>query len=178
MKKLGIRGRRWLKAFHVLFSMTWIGAATSITIIPFVTGNTTSGAELYAYNEAIKMGDLIIIPCAILCVITGLLLCWQTPWGFFKYWSVVIPLAVWTVAIVLGITCFTPWTNDLVRISKAEGLAALQNVEYLYALRMLKIFSIVWIIILIFAAFLSVIKPWGRLRKTQGEAEPSPVGSM
>jgi len=178
MKKLGIRGRRWLKAFHVLFSMTWIGAGITITIIPFVTGNTTSGAELYAYNEAIKMGDLIVIPCAVLCVITGSLLCWQTPWGFFKYWSVVIPLVVWIVAIVLGITCLGPWTDDLVRISKAEGLAALQNGEYLYALRMLKIFSIVWIIIIIFAAFVSVIKPWGRLRKTQGEAEPSPVGTM
>jgi len=177
MKKLGIRGRRWLKAFHVLFSMTWIGAGITTTIIPFVTGNTTSGAELYAYNEVIKMGDLIIIPCAILCVITGLLLCWQTPWGFFKYWSVVIPLVVWTVAIVLGITCLGPWTDDLVRISKAEGLAALQNGEYLYALQMLKILSIVWIIILIFAAFVSVIKPWGRIGKTKDEAEPSPVGT-
>jgi len=50
MKKLGIRGRRWLKAFHVLFSMTWIGAGITTTIIPFVTGNTTSGAELYAHH--------------------------------------------------------------------------------------------------------------------------------
>ena len=178
MNKLGIRGRRWLKAFHVLFSMTWIGAGITQTIIPFVTGNTTSGAELYAYNEAILLGDLIVIPCAILCVITGLLLCWQTPWGFFKYWSVVIPLVVWAVAIVLGIACLGPWTEDLVRISKAEGLAALQNGEYLYALQMMKIVGIVWISILIFAAFVSVIKPWGRIGKTKDEAEPSPTGSV
>ena len=177
MKSLGIRGRRWLKAFHVLFSMTWIGAGITTTIIPFVTGNTTFGAELYAYNRAIQMGDLIIIPCAILCVITGLILCWQTPWGFFKYWSVVIPLVVWAVAIVLGIACLGPWTSDLVRISKTEGLAALQNGEYLYALQILKILSIVWIIILIFAAFVSVIKPWGRIGKTKDEVEPSPVGT-
>ena len=178
MNKLGIRGRRWLKAFHVFFSMTWIGAGITTTIIPFVRGNTTSGAELYAYNEAIQMGDLIIIPCAILCVITGLLLCWQTPWGFFKYWSVVIPLVVWAVAIVLGIACLGPWTEDLVRISKAEGLAALQNGEYLYALQMIKILGIVWIIILIFGAFVSVIKPWGRIGKTKDEAEPSPTGTV
>ncbi len=178
MNKLGIRGRRWLKAFHVFFSMTWIGAGITTTIIPFVRGNTTSGAELYAYNEAIQMGDLIIIPCAILCVITGLLLCWQTPWGFFKYWSVVIPLVVWAVAIVLGIACLGPWTEDLVRISKAEGLAALQNGEYLYALQMMKILGTVWITILIFAAFVSVIRPWGRIGKTKDEAEPSPTGTV
>ncbi len=157
--------------------MTWIGAGITQTIIPFVTGNTTSGAELYAYNEAIKMGDLIVIPCAVLCVITGLLLCWQTPWGFFKYWSVVIPLVVWAVAIVLGIACLGPWTDDLVRISKAEGLAALQDGEYLYALQMMKILGSVWIIILIFAAFVSVIRPWGRIGKTKDEAAPSPVGT-
>jgi len=167
MNKLGIRGRRWLKAFHVFFSMTWVGAGITTTIIPFATGNITSGAELYAYNEAIQMGDLIIIPCAVLCVITGLLLCWQTPWGFFKYWSVVIPLVAWAVAIVIGITCLGPWTEDLVRISRAEGLAALQNGEYLYA---------VWISILIFAAFVSVIKPWGRIGKTKDEAELSTAG--
>ena len=177
MKKLGIRGRRWLKAFHVLFSMTWIGAGITQTIIPFITGNTISGAELYAYNKAIELGDLIVIPCAVLCVITGLLLCWQTPWGFFKYWSVVIPLVVWIVAIVLGIACLGPWTSDLVRISKAEGLAALQNEEYLYTLQMFKILGIVWIIILIFAAFVSVIRPWGRIGKTKDEAAPSPVGT-
>ena len=159
------------------FLMTWIGAGITTTIIPFVAGNTTSGAELYAYNRAIQMGDLIIIPCAVLCAITGLLLCWQTPWGFFKYWSVVIPLVAWAVAVVLGITLGT-WTEDLVRISKAEGLAALQNGEYLYALQMNKILGIVWIIILIFAAFVSVIKPWGRIGKTKDEAEPSPTGTV
>ena len=167
MKKLGMRGRRWLKAFHVFFSMTWIGAGITTMIIPFVTGNTTSGAELYAYNKVIELGDLIIIPCAVLTVITGLILCWQTPWGFFKYWSVVTPLVVWAVAIVLGIACLGPWTEDLVTISKAEGLAALQNGEYLYALQMMKIVGIVWITILIFAAFVSVIKPWGRIGKNQ-----------
>jgi putative transposase len=55
-----------------------------------------------------------------------------------------------------------------------EGLAALQNGEYLYALLMYKILGIVWITILIFAAFVSVVKPWGRIGKTKGEAELSP----
>ncbi len=64
------------------------------------------------------------------------------------------------------------------RISKAEGLAALQNGEYLYALRMIKIIGSVQILIIIFAAFVSVIRPWGRLRKTKDEAESSPVGTI
>jgi hypothetical protein len=176
MNKLGIRGRRWLKAFHVFFSMVWIGTGITTTIIPFIRGNATSGAALYAYNEVIQMSDLIIIPCAVLCVVTGVLVCWQTPWGFFKYWSVVIPMAAWVAAIVIGITCLGPWTEDLVRISKAEGLAALQDGEYLHALQMMKIGGTIWVIILIFAAFVSVVKPWGRIRKVRNEAESSPTG--
>jgi len=43
---------------------------------------------------------------------------------------------------------------------------------------MLNIFGAIQIIILIFAAFVSVIKPWGRMGKTKDEAEPSPVGTM
>ena len=69
--------------------------------------------------------------------------------------------------------CVSEGADDL----DFDGVAALQNVEYLYALRMLKIFSIVWIIIIIFAAFVSVIRPWGRIGKTKDEAEPSPVGT-
>ena len=107
MKKLGIRGRRWLKAFHVFFSMTWIGAGITTTIIPFVAGNTTSGAELYAYNRAIQMGDLIIIPCAVLCVITGLLLCWQTPWVFFQVLVSCYPIS--------GLDCGNRARNNLSR---------------------------------------------------------------
>ena len=165
------------ESFSCIFfdDMDWRWNTT--TIIPFVTGNIASGAELYAYNEAIKLGDLIVIPCAVLCAITGLLLCWQTPWDFFKYWSVVIPLVAWAVAMVLGVAFLGPWNEDLVRISKAEGLAALQNGEYLYALQMMKIVGIIWISILIFAAFVSVIKPWGRIGKTKDEVEPSPVGT-
>jgi hypothetical protein len=77
-------GQEMAESLSCTFSITWIGAGITQTIIPFITGNTTSGSELYAYNEAIKMGDLIVIPCAILCVITGLLLCWQNPWGFLS----------------------------------------------------------------------------------------------
>jgi hypothetical protein len=81
------------------------------------------------------------------------------------------------VALVLGIACPGPWSDDLVRLSKAEGLAALQNQEYLHAWLMPNIFGAIQIIILIFAAFVSVSEPWGRLRKTKGEAETDLTGS-
>jgi hypothetical protein len=52
-----------------------------------------------------------------------------------------------------------------------------QDGEYLYALQTFKMVGVVWAIILVFGAFISVIKPWGRIGKANDEVEPSPVGT-
>ena len=56
-------------------------------------------------------------------------------------------------------------------VSKAEGLQALQNIKYLHNLEMLKIVGAIAPAILIFGAFVSVIKPWGRVRKAREKTE-------
>lgn len=176
MMKLGIRGRRWLKAFHVAFTSVWIGAAVSIAIIPFVSGSAADGSELYTYYASVKLvDDFIIPPAGMGTFITGLLLCWQTNWGFFKYWSVVVQGVITIGVILLGIFALAPWIEDLMNITKAEGLRALQNTEYLHIQRILGIVGSIAPAALIFGAFVSIIKPWGRIRKSREEAEPSPA---
>ena len=91
--------------------------------------------------------------------------------GFFKYWSVVVQGVVTIGVILLGIFALAPWVEDLIVISKAEGLLALQNANYIHTHGMLRIVGIIAPAILIFGAFVSVIKPWGRIRKTKEGAE-------
>ena len=178
MKKLGIQGRKWLKAIHVAFSSAWIGAAVVIAIIPFVSGRAADGSELYAYYASIKLVDAFIIPPAGMgTFITGLLLCWQTNWGFFKYWSVVVQGVVTIGIILLGIFALAPWVEELMAVSKAEGLQALQNIKYLHNLEMLKIVGAIAPAILIFGAFVSVIKPWGSVRKARDKTDLEMVAS-
>ncbi len=172
MKKIGIQGRKWLKAIHIAFSSTWIGAAVAIAVIPFLSSRATDGSELYTYYLSIKLVDQFIIPPSGMgTLITGLLLCWLTNWGFFKYWSVVVQGVVTIGVILLGIFALAPWVEELMDVSKAEGLRALQNIKYLHNLEMLKIVGAIAPAILIFGAFVSVIKPWGRLRKTRDKTE-------
>ena len=178
MRKLRIQGRKWLRAIHIAFSSAWIGAAVAIAIIPFVSGRASDGSELYTYYATIKLVDEFIIPPAGMgTFITGLLLCWQTNWGFFKYWSVVIQGVVTIGVILIGIFALAPWVEDLITISKAEGLLALQNAKYLHTQSMLKIVGTIAPAILIFGAFVSVIRPWGKVRKTKEEQGSSPVGT-
>ena len=179
MKKLGIQGRKWLKAIHVAFSSAWIGAAVVIAIIPFISERAMNGSELHTYFSLIKLVDKFIIPPAGMgTFITGLLLCWQTNWGFFKYWSVVVQGVITIGVILLGIFALAPWVEDLIAISKAEGLLALQNVKYLSTLQTLKIVGVMAPVIMIFAAFVSVIKPWGRIRKNKESSELDPVTTI
>ena len=163
-----MRSRRWLKGFHVLFSSAWVGAGVSIAIIPLVSGNPIDGGTLYGYNASILLVDnFIIIPSAMGCLITGLLISWLTPWGFFKYWSVIVPGVIAVAAIVSGIVWLGPWVNDLAAISKAQGLRALQNEEYLQTWQMVTIFGTIQAIALVLMVFVSIVKPWGRTMKTE-----------
>jgi uncharacterized membrane protein len=167
MKKLGRRGRLWLRGFHILFFGTWIGAALSATIIPFIADSASDGSALHAYYEAVQLLDSIIIPCAVLTLITGLLLCWLTTWGFFKNGWVIYSEVVAIVAILLGVIWLGPGIADLMAISEAEGLSALQSPEYTSAWNTVAILGIVQPVILISAVFTSVMKPW----RKRGEAE-------
>ena len=78
-----------------------------------------------------------------------------------------MPGVVAIAAILLGIVGLSPWTSNLVDISKAEGLLALQNEEYVHNWQMVAIFGPIQAIALIVVAFISVIKPLGILRKPE-----------
>jgi uncharacterized membrane protein len=169
MKKLGRRGRLWLRSFHILFFGTWIGAALSATIIPFIADSASDSSALYAYYEAVQLLDSIIIPCAVLTLVTGLLLCWLTAWGFFKNGWVIYSEVVAIVAILLGVIWLGPGIADLMAISEAEGLSALQNPEYTSAWNTVTIFGIIQPVILISSIFISLMKPW----RNRDGVEPS-----
>ena len=82
MAKIGRKTRLWLKGFHELFFILWIGAAVSANTIGYLTGNATTGAELSAYYSAIDKLDIIILPAAGLTLVSGLLIVWLGGWGF------------------------------------------------------------------------------------------------
>ena len=165
MAKIGRRGRLWLRGFHIMFFGAWIGATLSAIIIPFIAGSASDGSALHAYYAAVKLLDSIVIPSAVLTLITGLLLCWLTAWGFFKHGWVIYSGAAAIVVILLGVIWLGPGIDSLVHISKTEGLSALQNPEYVSAWNTLVILSIVQVVVQISAAFVSVLKPW---RKREG----------
>ena len=162
MAKIGRKTRLWLKGFHELFFILWIGAAVSANTIGYLTGNATTGAELSAYYSAIDKLDIIILPAAGLTLVSGLLIFWLGGWGF-KHFFVMYSLAVMLIAIVLGPAILGPSTSTLVDLSDSMGISALQDTEYQQTKQLLTIVSTIQVVLLISAAFVCIFKPMERL---------------
>jgi hypothetical protein len=106
------------------------------------------------------MLSLAIAPCAVGTFITGLLLSWLTPWGFFKHKWVVYTLTGTLLSFLIYFPLILPVTNKLASLVDAGGLRALQNPEYTSAWNRLIIIQAVYLLLLISMVFISVIKPW------------------
>ena len=161
MARIGRKGRLWLKGFHELFFILWIGAAVSANTISYLTENANTGEQLNAYYMAINSLDVIIIPSAALTLITGLLVTWLAGWGF-KHFFIMYSLGVMILALVLGTVVLGPSTTQLLNLTDTMGIAALQNAEYQQVRQLLTIVSSIQIALLISVAFVCIFKPLER----------------
>ena len=97
--------RKWLRFLHVIFSLTWLGFIICLSLLIFFKPEPSNGAELRYVNTIIHRIDTTLMAVAPLAsLITGLLLCWKTRWGFFRYWWVIIKLMLTIAIIVISIT--------------------------------------------------------------------------
>lgn len=168
MKKLGQKGRSWLKGFHIFFACAWVGTGISMMVLSLVNGHIQNGDELYAVNASIKvLDDYIIIPAALGSLITGLLISLYTNWGFFKFNWVIFKWVATLAQIIFGTFWLGPWTNNATAISDLERGLALQNSAYLYDKQMGAVFGGIQVLLLIAQVLISAYKPWGK-RETQG----------
>ena len=135
-------------------------------LLAFVKGYTPQGDELYAVNACIKLlDDYIIIPSAFGCLITGLLICWLTNWGFIKFNWVIVKWVATVAQIIFGTFWLGPWTNNATAIADADRINALHNAIYLYDRHMNNIWGSVQVAFLVVLVFISVFKPWGKRGK-------------
>lgn len=164
--KLGQRGRNWLLGFHIFFNCAWIGTAMSMVLLMFIKGTPSNGDELYAVSAAIKlMDDFIIIPAALGSLVTGLLFCWLTNWGFTKFYWIILKWVTTIVLIVFGTFWLGPWTNGIAAMSDKMRLMALQDPVYLHFREMSLIFGTSQLVVLLVLIFITALKPWGRRKK-------------
>jgi hypothetical protein len=126
-----------------------------------VARHLDNGDQLYMRNYLTDFIDMkILVPAAMLTLLTGLLYGIYTKWGFFKQRWLLFKWIVTVSIIVIGTILTGPWIAEMTLMSKNDGLAVLQNSRYLFISRSQLIVGLCMNITLIFTVFISVFKPW------------------
>lgn len=164
MKKLSVKGQKWLKSIHILCACMWVGAAIILNLMnPFL--KAIDGMQLYGINVSMKfIDDFILIPGANGVLLTGLIYSIFTGWGWFKHRWIIVKWCIALFGVILGTFWLGPWLNALAPFSKVHGLDSLTDLNYLHNKAMNFYWGIFQLSTLIFALFISVLKPWKKKR--------------
>jgi F0F1-type ATP synthase assembly protein I len=161
--KLSLQQKNWILSFHIGFAALWTGTVLSMFLIALRNKDTTNSDILFALNSAINLlDDVVVIPAAIGSVITATLLCWQTNYGFFKFYWVIAKWILTTGLMIFGTFWLFPWGNAAEDIASSEGLNAFKNSVYLFDARGVLIGTLIQVLFLFIIIAISTLKPWGR----------------
>jgi len=161
MKKLGARGQRILKIIHLVMAGAWLGGALALNLMIGALGPAQSGAELLGYDLARQfVDDYVIVPGALGCLFSGLLISLFTPWGFFKRPWVAVKWVLTVACILFGTFYLGPRCNGQPLLALDLGLDA--AVDPVYLTNRLENMVGGWgqMAVLVFMVVISVIKPW------------------
>lgn len=166
--KLGAKGLRWLKGFHLIAVSCWIGGAVALLLLYFLKEDAGDGGILFGINQSIHHVDMmvVVIPGAFGSLLTGLIYSAFSNWGFFRHNWMIFKWIVTVSAILFGTFYLGPWETAMMEISGRLGLASLNDPAYLYNQKMNLFFGAFQCLILMITVFISVFKPWKKKKTT------------
>lgn len=172
--KLSLQQKNWVLSFHIGFATLWTGAVLSMFLIAFRNKETANADILFALNSVINLlDDFVVIPSAIGSAITATILCWQTNYGFFKFYWVIAKWVLSTALIIFGTFWLFPWANEATAISSTVGLRSFQNPIYSFDAVGVLLETLIQVLFLFVVVGISVLKPWGKRATKEKQAKPS-----
>lgn len=159
MKKLSTDGVKRLKIFHLLFVMMWVIGVVALSIIYFTFPK--SGDELYNTFRIMRLiDDALVIPGAILTVVTAIIYGRYTNWGFFKHNWIIVKWFFAIIIIVVGTFIFSPWLDNCLAIADIQRERAMTDSYINKYFPLISLFAAIQSAGLVFLVVISVIKPW------------------
>ena len=163
MRTLSPKGMKILKVFHLILIMMWtIGV---VTMCLFYWKPTSSGLE-YLHNQqtAMFIDYALVIPGALLTVVTGIIYGIFTKWGFFKYRWITVKWIVGILVILIGTFGLHPLAESIIEQAAitANDYVCFPN-DYFgskpYIVRCTAVAQGLALVVLI---VVSVFKPWNK----------------
>ncbi|WP_025274234.1 PDR/VanB family oxidoreductase [Haloglycomyces albus] len=159
---LSPRIKRLLTLLHVVSAMVWLTYVLFVALLALhakLSSNTSTAAGvyevLYYFNTLGGVGTGAI---SVLTLLTGVALSVCTPWGLVKYWWILLKLAITGSVIVFGLFVLRTSIRYLATTSGESSPHATQALD-----------SLLWgstgvFALLLCAATVSYLKPWGTVR--------------
>ncbi|MGW1293257.1 DUF2269 domain-containing protein [Streptomyces sp. NPDC002533] len=164
MKPLKRPVRRGLLVAHVAVSVSWLGLTVGLLALGITAFATGDPATVEAATRAMKIfGDWLVIPVALLALVSGLVLALGTPWGLARHrwvWT-----KFWLTLITTGLSIFSlrPGINAAAADGAADGTAVGAVVGAVDI--NLVIAPSVATATYLFITAISILKPWGLTRR-------------
>lgn len=154
------RVRKIALAAHLTFSVGWLGAVVAFVVPAVAAVASTDATTIRAsFTTMSLMAAYAIVPLAAGALLSGVVSSLGTQWGLFRYYWVVIKLALTVVAAAVLLTQLPP-IRDLARVAANPEATVVSLRE---AARPL-IHAVGGLVVLLMVQVLGVFKPRGMTR--------------
>jgi uncharacterized membrane protein len=109
----------WIKAFHVLASIVWVGGGIFIQIYTSRLKRANEMTRLAAFAKDLeRLGTAIFLPASLVVLVLGVVMVWYSPtWGVTQLW-VILGLVGIANTIVVGAAFLGPEAGRLGKLSE------------------------------------------------------------
>ncbi|SDF77492.1 hypothetical protein SAMN05216553_103219 [Lentzea fradiae] len=161
-RKLGGRARKTVLLVHILSAAAWFGIDLALGILVVVALSTEDAGTAGVAIQAVDLFAITpMLGAAVVCMVSGAVLGVTSKYGLVKHWWVATKLVL-NVGMALAIVfALRPAVAEAARIG--ERLAAGDPTAVLPPNLLGPVIAAPTLLLLAF--FLSVFKPWGRVRR-------------
>ena len=162
--RLGTNGRRVVLISHIASAGAWLGVDVAMAVL---IGAAKFSGDVQVRASCLRVLGIVtvwpLLVCGLICLASGVLLGLGSKWGLVKHWWVLTKLVLNLLLTALVVVALQPEVAEQARraslILDGQSVALdLSNLNYP---------PVVSPAALLFATILSVVKPWGRVRKTK-----------
>jgi len=148
---------------HVTSSVGWLGAVLAYLALA-IDGRTSTDPQLVraAYLSMERVAWLVIVPCSLGSLVTGLAHSLFAEWGLLKHYWVLTKLVLVLVGTAILLVHLRTAVDPMARAVATSGDAALSSHAFGALPTQLIVHPAGGLLVLLVATALSVWKPWGR----------------
>jgi uncharacterized membrane protein len=170
--RLGTRTRRAVLVTHIASAGAWLGVDVAMAVLIVTAMTTDEPATLVFSLQALELVSIWpLLACGLLCLLSGIVLGLGSRWGVVRYWWVATKLAL--NLVLTGLVVVSLQSEVVEQAALARRFSAGEAVTF--DLSNLIYPPTVSPTLLLVAITLSVVKPWGRIRRRTGRTDPKPV---